>query len=157
MALIRWEPARELRLLNSLFDTQTFPQNATRRWIPAVDIVESDSHYVLRADLPGLAEDDINVEFDDTVLTVSGERRSEREENRGGYRRVERSSGSFRRSVRLPEGVDAEAITASFDRGVLEVTVPKPEQRKPRRVQVTVGGGEPDAIQGSEHAEPAAA
>jgi HSP20 family protein len=159
MALIRWEPARELRLLNSLFDTQTFPQTATRRWIPAVDVAESDSHLVLRADLPGLSEDDINIELDDNVLTISGERKFAHEERQGGYYRVERSSGSFRRSMRLPEGVDAEAITANFDRGVLEVTVPKPEQPKPHKVQIKVGTVA-RAIEGSESsadAEPAAA
>lgn len=159
MALIRWEPARELRLLNSLFDTQTFPQNATRRWIPAVDVVESGSHLVLRADLPGLSEDDINIELDDNVLTISGERKFAHEERRGGYHRVERGSGSFRRSMRLPEGVDAEVITANFDRGVLEVTVPKPEQPKPHKVQIKVGT-QPRVIEGSESsadAEPAAA
>jgi HSP20 family protein len=159
MALIRWEPARELRLLNSLFDTQTFPHTATRRWIPAVDVVESDSHLVLRADLPGLSEDDINIELDDNVLTISGERKFAHEERRGGYYRVERSSGSFRRSMRLPEGVDPEAITANFDRGVLELTIPKPEQAKPHKVQIKVGT-EPHEIEGSESpadAEPAAA
>jgi HSP20 family protein len=89
------------------------------------------------------------------VLTISGERKAETREDKGGYVRVERVSGSFRRSVRLPEGVNAEAITAGFDNGVLEVSVPKPEQPKPRKVQITVGGSEPKAIDGAE--APAAA
>jgi len=157
MALVRWEPARELRLLNSLFDNPTFPQSAARRWIPAIDLVETESDFVLRADLPGLSEEDVNIELEDNVLTVSGERKSEHEEHKNGYRRIERSSGSFRRTLTLPEGVDAESIKATFNRGVLEVQVPKPEQRKPHKVQISVGGGsEPQAIEGAEPAGAAA-
>jgi HSP20 family protein len=164
MALIRWEPVRELntlqsemnRLFNNLFDTP--PQNggggqaAVRRWIPAMDLVETQDEFVLRADLPGLSEGDVNVELEDNVLTVSGERRSEHEERKEGYFRVERASGAFSRSLTLPEGVDESAIKASFDRGVLEVRIPKPEERKPRKVAISVGGGEPKTIEGSETA-----
>jgi HSP20 family protein len=151
MTLVRWEPVRELRLLNSLFDTPTFPQSASRRWIPAIDLVETEGEFVLRADLPGLSEQDVSIELEDNVLTLSGERKSEHEERKQGYYRVERSSGSFRRTLTLPEGVDAEAVKATFDRGVLEIRVPKPEQRKPRKVQINVAGaGEPQAIEGSE-------
>jgi HSP20 family protein len=150
MALIRWEPVPVHRLFNSLFDTPTLQTAGTRRWLPATDLMESDSHYLLRADLPGVAEEDIQVELDGDLLTISGERKSEHEERRNGFYRVERSSGSFRRSVRLPEGVDAEGITATFDRGVLEVSVPKPEQARPRKVQITVGSGSAPAIEGGE-------
>jgi len=145
------------RLINSLFDSATAPVSGatTRRWLPATDLIESETHYVLRADLPGVSEDDISIELDHDVLTISGERKAETREQTGGYVRVERVSGSFRRSVRLPKGVDAEAITAAFDNGVLEVSVPKPEQPKPRRVQVTVGGAESQSIEGAE--APAAA
>jgi HSP20 family protein len=148
MALIRWEPDPVHRLFNTLFDTPTVASAPVRRFAPATDLIESDSHYILRADLPGLSEDDVNVELDGNVLTVSGERRSENEDRKAGYYRVERSYGSFRRSVRLPEGVDAEAITATFDKGVLEVAVPKPEAAKPHKVQITVGSGEKPAIEG---------
>jgi HSP20 family protein len=161
MALVRWEPVRELssiqnemnRLFNTFFDTPT-PGNGTatpRRWIPAMDLVETDEHFVLKADLPGLAESDVNIEVEDNVLTVSGERKAEHEDKREGYVRVERAYGSFRRSLTLPEGVDPEAVTASFDNGVLEVRVPKPEERKPRRVAIQVGDG-PAAIEGDEAA-----
>ena len=166
MALIRWEPVRELgtiqnemnRLFNSFFDTPT-PANGTtfRRWIPAMDLVETESSFVLKADLPGLSESDVNIQLDDNVLTVSGERKSEHEDRKAGYYRVERSYGSFRRSLTLPEGVDADAVTATFENGVLEVTVPKPAQQAPRKVQITVGGaaGESQAIESSD--APAAA
>ena len=104
-----------------------------------MDLVETEEHFVLRADLPGLAEEDVNIEVEDRVLTVSGERKSEQAESKEGYHRVERAFGSFSRSLTLPEGVDADAVTASFDRGVLEVRIPKPEQRKPRKISIGVG------------------
>jgi len=142
MALIHWEPVPVNRFFNSFFDTATAaPSHGLRRWTPAIDVVENETAYTLRADLPGLTEKDIAIELDNDVLTVSGERRSEHEERAGGYHRLERSSGSFRRSLRLPEGVDHEAITARFENGVLEVTVPKPAQRTPRKVAITVGSG----------------
>jgi HSP20 family protein len=112
--------------------------------------VETDNEFVLRADLPGLSEGDVNVEVDDNILTVSGERESEHEERKEGYYRVERASGQFRRSLTLPEGVDAQAVKAAFDKGVLEIRIPKPEQRKPRKVAITVGAGAPETVESSE-------
>src|SRR5437762_12532734 len=161
MALIRWEPVREIntiqnemnRLFNTLFESPAQAGNAgsagVRRWIPAMDLVETDEDFVLRADLPGLTEKDVHIELEDNVLTISGERKAEHEERKEGYYRVERSSGMFSRSLTLPEGVNPEAVKASFDRGVLEVRVPKPEERKPRKVAISVGGG-PKTIEGSE-------
>jgi HSP20 family protein len=166
MALIRWEPVRELntiqqemnRLFNTFFEAPA-PTNAgsqvLRRWIPAMDLVETDDDFVLRADLPGLSESDVKIELDDNVLTISGERKAEHEERKEGYYRVERSSGTFSRSLTLPEGVNPEAVRANFDRGVLEVRIAKPEQRKPRKVAISVGGAteEPKTIEGSETSE----
>jgi HSP20 family protein len=158
MALVRWEPVREItsiqsemnRLFNTFFDTPTAGNgSAARRWIPAMDLVETDDHFVLKADLPGLKEEDVNIEVEENVLTVSGERKAEHEDKREGYVRVERSYGSFRRSLTLPKGVDAEAVTANFENGVLEVRIPKPEERKPRRVAIQVGE-RPAAIEGAE-------
>ena len=161
MALIRWEPARELhtlqqevnRLFGSFFDSPTTPGNGAatvRRWIPAMDLVEDDAQYVLRADLPGLTEEDVKIEFEDNVLTVSGERKSTHEERSNGQVRVERSFGSFARALTLPAGVDATSIGASFANGVLEIHIPKPEQRKPHRVAIATGT--PRTIEGSEPA-----
>ncbi|MEA2480125.1 MAG: hypothetical protein QOJ07_2047 [Thermoleophilaceae bacterium] len=125
------------RLFNTLFED---PDNkVAQRWIPPMDLVEADDHFVLKADLPGVAEDDVRIEVRDNALTISGERKAEHERRERGWYRVERSFGSFSRSLSLPEGIDADAIEASFDRGVLEVRIPKPEQRKPRRIQI---GGE---------------
>jgi HSP20 family protein len=160
MALVRWEPVRELnslqtemnRLFNTFFDTPTTGGNGgggVRRWVPSMDLVETDEHFVLRADLPGLTEADVSIELEDNVLTVAGERKAEREDKEEGFYRMERSFGQFRRSLTLPEGVDADQIAATFDKGVLEVRIPKPEERKPRRVAIRVGD-QPAAIEGSE-------
>lgn len=156
MALIRWEPVPVNRLFTSLFDTQTVAAPARRLAVPT-DIAESESHYLVRMDLPGVSEDDISVELDGNVLTISGERKSQHEARQGGYYRYERSSGSFRRSIRVPEGVDADAIEANFDRGVLEVSVPKPEQVKPRKVAITVGSTAPALDAADAPAQPAEA
>jgi HSP20 family protein len=146
MTIVRWEPLRELnslqsemnRLFNTVFDAP--PGGASgpvlRRWAPAMDLVESGDHFVLRADLPGMSEDDVSIEFEDGTLTVSGERQAEHESQDEGFHRVERSFGAFSRSLTLPKGVDADAVTASFDRGVLEIRIPKPEQKKPRRIEI---------------------
>jgi HSP20 family protein len=143
MALVRWDPGRELDTLqtdiNRVFDTffgDRTAEDATRRWIPAMDLVETDDHLVLKADLPGLDEEDVNIEIKDGVLTVSGERRTEHEDSSNGYHRVERAYGRFSRSLSLPQGVDADQVQAEFDKGVLEVRIPKPAERKPHRVQI---------------------
>lgn len=150
MALIRWEPVAELdsiqnemnRLFNTFFDpaAPTGRGNGTTpRWLPAMDLVEISDHYVLRADLPGLSDGDVNVQLEDNVLTVSGERKAEHEDQQEGYYRLERAFGAFSRSLTLPDGVDPDGVEAHFDRGVLEIRIPKPEQKKPRTVQITLG------------------
>jgi HSP20 family protein len=149
MAIVRWEPLREFstlqnemnRLFNTVFDTPAANGGSTlRRWMPAMDLVETQDHFVLRADLPGLSEEDVNIELEDRVLTISGERKAEHELSKEGYHRVERAFGTFSRALTLPEGIDPDAVAATFDRGVLEVRIPKPEQRKPRKVSIGVGG-----------------
>jgi HSP20 family protein len=154
MALVRREPMRELntlqtemnRLFNTFFDEGGSNGQTSRRWAPAVDLVEREDSLVLRADLPGLREEDVQIEVRDHVLTISGERRAEFEDSEQGYYRIERAFGSFSRSLSLPEGVDADKIEASFDNGVLEVTIPKPEERKPRRI--SIGGKDQKTIEG---------
>jgi len=148
MTIVRWEPLREFdRLFNSVFEGPGTDARALRRWMPPMDLVESTGEFVLRADLPGLSEADVKIELEDSTLTVSGERKAETENERDGYLRVERATGTFQRSLTLPKGVDPEAVTASFDRGVLEVRIPKPEQRKPRRIEIA--GSEPKTLEGS--------
>jgi HSP20 family protein len=162
MALIRWEPAREMqtiqqemnRLFGTFFDApegrggRGGDGGTMRRWIPAMDLVEEDDHFVLRADLPGVRDEDVNVELEDNVLTISGERKAEQEDRKEGYYRVERAVGRFSRSLTLPEGVDPDSIEAQFDNGVLTVRIPRPQERKPRRVAISVGDKAP-TIEGS--------
>ena len=149
--LMRPEPfSQEVnRLFNTLFDAG---EASAQRWAPAMDLVEAEDHFVLRADLPGLAEEDVSIEVQDNVLTVSGERQAEHEQREKGWYRVERQFGRFSRSLTLPEGINADAIEAAFDKGVLEIRVPKPEERKPRRVQIKAGAGNGNsrpAVEGS--------
>ncbi|MDQ3850201.1 MAG: Hsp20/alpha crystallin family protein [Actinomycetota bacterium] len=159
MALVRWEPARELaslqgemnRLFSTFFDTPATGGNggnAGRRWIPAMDLVETDEHFVLRADLPGVSEEDVNIELENNVLTVSGKRETQHEEKSEGYYRIERATGSFSRSLTLPDGINPDAVAARFDQGVLEVRIPKPEETKPRKVRIGVGGSsQPETLE----------
>jgi HSP20 family protein len=150
--LMKPEPfSREVdRLFDSFFGTD---REQGRRWVPPVDLVEAEDHFVLRADLPGLAEGDVAIEVQDGTLTISGERSAEHEQRERGWYRIERSFGSFRRSLTLPDGVDPDAISASFERGVLEVRIPKPAERKPRRVEISAGSkdgnGSAPAVEGT--------
>jgi HSP20 family protein len=147
MAIARWEPFTLQNLFENVFDAPSPTRSgALRRWMPAMDLVEGEDNFVLRADLPGLTQDDIKIEFEGRTLTVSGERKAENEVKKDGYVRVERAFGSFSRSLTLPQGVDPEAVSASFDNGVLEVTIPKPEAHKPRRIEIA--GAAPKAIEG---------
>ena len=166
MALIRWEPAAELntiqnemnRLFNTFFDQPAAGRGggASRRWVPAMDLVETADQYILRADLPGLSDEDINIQLEDNVLTISGERKTQHEQHEEGYYRIERASGSFARSLTLPEGVDSDDVHADFDRGVLEIRISKPEQKKPRQVQITLGTRPADSntIESTDTADP---
>lgn len=157
MAIVRWEPLRDLSSLqgemNRLFNTAFEGSGATdqrglRRWAPAMDVVETGGHFVLRADLPGMSEEDVSIEVEDQTLTISGERKADSDLREEGFHRVERAFGGFSRSLTLPKGIDPEAVAASFDRGVLEVRVPKPEQRKPRKIAIGIPDGHQETIEG---------
>src|SRR3954469_11094437 len=150
--LVRPEPfSTEFnRLFNSLWDAPA----ASQRWVPEMDLVESQDHYLLKADLPGMKQEDVSIEFNDGTLTISGERKAEYERSEKGFFRLERSFGKFSRSLTLPEGVNPDKIEASFHDGVLEVPIPKPEARKPRRIEVAwkgngIGNGTKTAIEGT--------
>jgi HSP20 family protein len=107
-------------------------------WEPRVDIFERDGQLVVHADLPGLREQDVHIQVESDVLTISGERRHEHEHKKGGVYRCERSYGAFQRSIALPEGVNADAIQASFENGLLEVTMPMPKQAQSRGRQIPI-------------------
>ena len=153
MALVRWEPFRELaalqnemgRWMSQVAGVGSLPGNGqSSTWMPAVDVWETDKELVLSFDLPGIPEDKIAVELDDNVLTVSGERERIQEHSNDRFYRFERRYGSFSRSVTLPTGVNEDSIQADYSDGVLEIRVPKPEEQKPRRIQI----GSQDAIEG---------
>lgn len=132
MTLVRWSP-----LVSTLFESPSYPTAAVRRWVPQFDLVETADHYVVHADLPGLAQDDVTIEVEDRVLTISGERAATTTTEDARALRVERAGGTFRRQLTLPDGVDADGITATFEHGVLTVSVPKPVAIAPRRVEIT--------------------
>jgi HSP20 family protein len=139
--LVRWEPFRELaqlqgelsRFVNGVIDGQS---RAAQAWVPALDVWETEAELVYAFDLPGLSEDRIAIEVHDDTLTVSGEREKATQEQGERFYRFERRTGSFARAVGLPAGIDESKIAASYVNGVLEVRVPKPEEAKPRRIQL---------------------
>ena len=139
--LVRWQPFRELaslqsemsRFMNGLFEG---PGNVTQSWVPALDVWETDSEIVYAFDLPGIPEEKISLEVADDTLTISAEREKVAEESGERFYRFERRYGTFSRAVGLPQGVDDTKIRADYKDGGLEVHVPKPEEAKPRRIQL---------------------
>lgn len=149
MNLVRFDPFRDLRtvhyrldrLLNEAFvpaagEREEEPLRAS--WLPKVDVHENDEQITLRAELPGLSEDDVELTIDKGRLTVQGEKRLEKEDTDGKYRRIEATYGSFYRSFPLPDLIDQDNIGARFDNGVLYVTLPKVEAAKPKRIEVKI-------------------
>jgi HSP20 family protein len=110
-------------------------------FVPNIDVEEREDKILVRADLPGVRPDDFHVDVEDNALVLQGERRSEREESRGGVRRVERSHGSFRRVIPLPQGANVEAADARFENGVLEIEIPVQQESKSKRLEIRSGGG----------------
>jgi HSP20 family protein len=121
---------------------------STPAWAPALDIAEGTDAYLVTVELPGVKLDDLEITLEDGLLTIQGERQFTSESSEGQYHRVERSSGAFRRAITLPAHVMADAVEASMEDGVLRILVPKAEDAKPKRIQVTPGG-QMEAIAGS--------
>jgi HSP20 family protein len=139
MAIIRWDPFREMTSVQSQLDRLWSGLSESRRteaWLPAVDVFDTKEAVVLKAELAGMNIDDIDIEVDDNVLTIKGERRFEEKVDEDRYYRVERRFGSFQRSLALPQGVKVDDIVADYDDGVLTVTVPKAEEEKPKKIEV---------------------
>jgi len=130
-----WHMPKLLRRSRKLLGRDEF---APLEWSPRVDVVQREGQLVIRADLPGLSKDDVKVEVGDDAITIEGERKQEKKEEREGYYYSECSYGSFYRAIPLPEGADASKATAEFHNGVLEVTVPAPSRPEPkaRRLEV---------------------
>jgi HSP20 family protein len=134
--LAKLDPFRDLRTFEDEFDRLVGRAFSRDAWMPALDVREASDRYEVHVDLPGLEPGDVNVTFEDGMLTISGKRQF-REEGKGDtWHRIERGFGSFARSIRLPQTADTERIEASFDKGVLTVSVPKVEQAKPRTIEV---------------------
>jgi len=146
MELAPWRPFGELsslrREMEKLWDRSLgetpFARTFTESWLPSVDILETKDNFVVKAELPGLEAKDVNVSISGDILTVKGEKKAEEEEKDEHYHRIERYSGSFQRVFQLPSGVKADKIEATFDKGVLKVTLPKVEEAKKKEIEVKV-------------------
>jgi HSP20 family protein len=157
MNIVKYDPFRELRSLQDemtrLF-TGVMPAQFNREemthgaWAPSVDIYEDKDRLILEAELPGMNRDDFDISVENNVITLRGERKFEKKTDGDNYHRVERSYGSFTRSFTLPQTVTAEGATADFENGVLRVSLPKREETKARKIEIsgTGGGSEPKAI-----------
>jgi len=145
--LTRWEPFREFATLqdrmNRLFresynDAGRDESLTTSSFAPAVDVYEDEHKVTLKIEVPGIEEKDIDVRVENNTLTVHGERKIEKEEKEENYRRVERQYGSFIRNFTLPQTVDTENVSATYDKGVLKITLPKKAEAKPKQIKVNV-------------------
>jgi HSP20 family protein len=147
-SIIRWDPFRNSGSLQEQFSRlfeSSFPgrssESTLTSWAPAVDIHETENELVLKADLPGIDEKDLDIRVENNMLTIRGERKFEQEVKEDNYLRVERSYGSFSRSFSLPNTVNTEAIDAEYKNGVLRVLMPKRAESKPKQVKVNVSNG----------------
>ncbi len=143
MAIVRWEPFREMMALeerlNRLFQQGIGPvrdQESLQAWAPPVDIYETEKEIVLKADLPDVKAEDVDIRLENNVLTLRGERRFEKDVKEENYYRVERQYGSFSRTFSLPGTVDADKIDARYENGVLHVTLPKREEARPKQIRI---------------------
>jgi HSP20 family protein len=143
--ITRWDPFREFSSLqdrmNRLFRESQGPEEslATSSFAPPVDVYEDEHNVTLKIEVPGIDENDIDVRIENNVLTVHGERKFEKEEKEQNYRRVERQYGSFTRTFTLPTTVDAEKVSANYDKGILKIALPKKAEAKPKQIKVNVG------------------
>ena len=136
MSLSHFDPLANIRLFEDAFGRLLSEPAASRPWSPAVDIYESENELVLKADVPDVDLKDINVNVENQTLTVSGERKFEKEDGGNGYHRIERGYGAFSRSFAVPGVYDVEHIAATYKNGVLTVSLPKKETAKPRQIKI---------------------
>ncbi len=146
MQLVRLNPVRDMfnfrNRINHVFDDFFYPTNrdevefSMRNWTPVVDVYDNDDNFVIKAELPGIDKDGIEIDVKDRVLTLKGERSSENEVKDDNYYRRERSFGKFERAFILPADVDPDKIKADYKDGVLKIDIPKPEEQKPRQITI---------------------
>jgi HSP20 family protein len=143
--ITRWDPFREFSTLqdrmNRLFRESQGPEESltTSSFAPPVDVYEDEHNVTLKIEVPGIDEKDIDVRIENNVLTVHGERKFEKEEKEENFRRVERQYGSFTRTFTLPNTVEAEKVSANYDKGILKIALPKKAEAKPKQIKVNVG------------------
>jgi len=148
MTLTRWNPTRDLmnitedmnRFMSNVFSDQGTRETSLFRgtWSPQVDISEDKDNFYLHVELPGMNHDDVNVRYEEGMLTITGEKKVQDERNERNYHRVERGYGRFERSFRLTSNIDADKIAADFSNGVLAITLPKLETAKPKEIEVKI-------------------
>jgi HSP20 family protein len=136
MMLAKMDPFHDLRPVEDEFDRLMGRAFSRDAWMPPLDVRETENGYEVKVDLPGLEPKDVSVTFEDGMLTISGKRQFEKEDKGDTWHRIERGFGTFARSIRLPQTADTEKIEATFDKGVLTVSVPKTEQAKPKTIEV---------------------
>ncbi len=142
--LTRWDPFRDIArlqedLLGRVYDERLFRTGESMGWTPSVDIYEDGEELVVRAELAGVDPKDVDIRFENGVLTVKGERKMEKEDKKENYHRVELAYGTFTRSFSLPATIDSEKIKAEAKNGVLVIHLPKKLEAKPKAIQVKVG------------------
>src|ERR1700756_1313826 len=147
--ITRWDPFREFSTLqdrmNRLFRESYGPAGreeslTSSTFAPPVDVYEDEHNVILKIEVPGIDEKDIDVRIENNVLTVHGERKFEKEEKEENFRRVERNYGSFTRTFTLPTTVDSEKVSANYEKGILKIALPKKAEAKPKQIKVNVGG-----------------
>lgn len=138
MSLTHYDPFSSLRQFEDAFTRILSEPRSGRPWAPAVDVYETENELVLKADLPDIKQEDIDVRVENQTLTLAGERKFDSTSDKNGYHRIERGYGSFVRSFSVPNTFDTEKIDAQYKNGVLTVTLPKKEHAKPRQIKVAV-------------------
>ena len=139
MQLARFDPASLFRDFDRVFDARSYrTSHVTGAWLPRVDVFDRDEQLVVRAELPGIAADDIDITVEDGTMVISGTRESETTEENGAFRRREMFAGDFRRSLLLPEGLDLDAIAATSKDGILEISIPRSPEVLPKKVKVEI-------------------
>ena len=139
MTITRIDPFRELASFFQSFEPNGKEQLSAGSFVPPVDVYEDEQNLVLKLEIPGLNDEDINVSVENNTLTVQGERKFEKEEKEENFHRIERRYGSFVRTFKLPNTVDAEKVDAGYDKGILKITLAKRAEAKPRQIKVGIG------------------
>jgi len=148
MTLVRWRPVRNIinlqdevnRMFESFFEKSSHSMEDGGLWAPATDVSETRGDVVVSVELPGMKKDEIKITVQDNILTIQGEKKQEKEEKDSNYHRLERAYGFFSRSFTLPTTIKADQIKASYEQGVLKVSLPKAEEAKPKEIPISVNG-----------------